>query len=88
MNNILCLSWLRRDRGVQNWRDNLDNYLVEKNEKYYLEFKKDNNIIKTDYTTKNSYNYDISQTTLPVTIEICQVNDYIGNGEKNIIKIN
>lgn len=88
MNNILYLSWLRRDRGVQNWRDNIDNYLVEKNEKYYLEFKKDNNIIKTDYTTKNSYNYDMSQTTLPITIEICQVNDYVGNGEKNIIKIN
>lgn len=86
-NNILHLSWLRRDRGIQNWRDNLNNYLVEKNEKYYLEFIQNNKVIKIDYTTVNSYNYNINEVILPITVKICQVNDYIGNGETNTIEI-
>ena len=85
--NTLTITWLRRDRGMQNWRDNLDNYLVEKNEKYHIELFNNDGVIYNGFVETNLFNFDLENTFFPIVAKICQFNEYAGDGEKATLTI-
>lgn len=86
-NNNLYLFWKRRDRGIQNWRDKLDNILIEKNENYYLEIRKNDILIHKNTINTNKYEFNLENITLPIKILLCQTNELVGNGEFTEINI-
>lgn len=86
-NNIVYLSWMRRDRGIQNWRDKLDNILIEKNENYYFELKNNDILIHKNTVNTNKYEFTLTNIVLPIKFYLCQTNELVGNGEFTEINI-
>lgn len=85
--NYLHVEWKEKSRGYVNWLNNRDHMSIEKTEKYYLEFLKNEEIIYSTYV-ENKREYDYYFDTYPDKLKICQVNDLYGFGLENIIYIN
>lgn len=78
--DYIHFEWSEKSRGYINWASNRDHTSVENTEKYYLKILKDNKTIHYIYLTERTHDYYFENIELPITIQLCQVNDLYGFG--------
>jgi hypothetical protein len=80
------LSWVRRARGVIEWKDFIDTPVTEKSEKYLVKIMYDENLISEHYVNECEFTYDGDVKDL--TFMVAQISDYVGAGEFAILNFN
>lgn len=80
-NNNIIITWEEKGRGYTNWISGKENISVENIEKYYIQIIKNDKIQFSTYTTDKQFVYNLNDTELPFTINICQINDLYGFGK-------
>jgi hypothetical protein len=81
-----AITWERVDRGNTRWFNDFENFCVENEEKYCLEFYLNNLLVKKTYiNNKRSHELDEELLTGNFSIKLYQVGRY-GNGETLVVQ--
>ena len=93
-NNNLTISWIRRARVDNDWRDNVDAPLGEEIEKYQIEILDNDAVIRTLETSTPTIIYTAQQQMIDfkiipkaITIRIYQLSSLVGRGYPAITTI-
>jgi hypothetical protein len=93
--NNITISWIRRARLNNDWRDNVDIALGEESEQYQIDIlDTDHQVIRTIETSTSTALYaaadqlaDFKRVPKTITIKIYQISAVIGRGHETIATI-